>query len=157
MREYQDRRDVENIYEKARNNIKKTIEAKGVSMKGSTKGAALSEIIAVIDKEMEIGIAEELATATRLIREYYKKYTVVSHLDREIYEKKQELETQEKIVGLISHLTDETLKNAIIAYNCIKDTSRDSHNAKEIALAYINSKGRTDLNDVIESGVQRTE
>lgn len=151
MREYQDRHDIENIYEKARNNIKKTIEAKNVSMKGSTKGAALSEIIAVIDREMEIGIAEELVTATRLIREYYKKYAVVSHLDREIYEKKQELEKQEKMVGLISHLTDETLKNAIIAYNCIKDTSRDSHNAKEIALAYINAKGRSDLNDVIES------
>ena len=49
MREYEERREIENFYEKAKKNIKKKIEDKGVSCKGSAKGTALSEIISVLD------------------------------------------------------------------------------------------------------------
>ena len=150
MQEYRDRHEIENFYEKAKKRIKEQIALKGVDMKGGAKGQALTEIINVLDKELEINIGEELVNARKLCRAYYKKYYEVSSLDHEISEKKRELEEQNKIVSLVSLLTDETLKNAIIAYNAIKDTSRDSHNAKEIAIAYITSKGREDLKDVIE-------
>lgn len=155
MREYEERREIENFYEKAKKNIKKKIEDKGVSCKGSAKGTALSEIISVLDDELEIGMAEELITARRLCREYYKKYDEVSSLEREISEKKEELEQQRKVVDLVSYLTDETLKNAIIAYNSINDNRGrygNKEDARAIAIAYINSKGREDLKDVISQG-----
>lgn len=153
MREYVERREIENIYEKAKKNIKAQIEAKGISMKGSAKGQALSEIMAVIDKEMEIGIAEELVTARRLCRQYYSKYSDVEILERKIAENEKKLKEQQAIVDLTSHLTDEVLRNAILAYNAIKIDryrSAGSVDAKEIAIAYINSKGREDLKDVLE-------
>lgn len=152
MREYEERREIDNFYEKAKKNIKKKIEDKGVSCKGSAKGTALSEIISVLDDELEIGMAEELVTARRLCREYYKKYDEVSSLERKISEKKEELEQQRKVVDLVSYLTDETLKNAIIAYNFINDNRGrygNKEDARAIAIAYINSKGREDLKDVI--------
>jgi hypothetical protein len=155
MREYEERREIENFYEKAKKNIKKKIENKGVSCKGSAKGTALSEIISVLDDELEIGMAEELVTARRLCREYYKKYDEVSSLERKISEKKEELEQQRKVVDLVSYLTDETLKNAIIAYNSINDNRGrygNKEDARAIAIAYINSKGREDLKDVISQG-----
>jgi hypothetical protein len=155
MREYEERREIENFYEKAKKNIKKKIEDKGVSCKGSAKGTALSEIISVLDDELEIGMAEELVTARRLCREYYKKYDEVSSLERKISEKKEELEQQRKVVDLVSYLTDETLKNAIIAYNSINDNRGrygNKEDARAIAIAYINSKGREDLKDVISQG-----
>ena len=153
MREYEERREIENIYEKAKKNIKAQIEAKGISMKGSAKGQALSEIMAVIDKEMEIGIAEELVTARRLCRQYYSKYTDMAILETKIKENERKLKEQEATVGVVSYLTDETLKNAILAYNAIKSDrfrGAGSEDAKEIAIAYINSKGREDLQDVLE-------
>lgn len=152
MKEYEERREIENIYEKAKKRIKEQIELKGVSCKGSAKGTALSEIISVLDKELEIGIAEELVTARRLCREYYKKYTEVESLDRKIYEKKKELEQQSAVANTVSLLTDDVLKNAIIAYNSINDNrSRygNKEDAKAIAIAYIKSKGREDLKDTI--------
>lgn len=155
MREYEERREIENFYEKAKKNIKKKIEDKGVFCKGSAKGTALSEIISVLDDELEIGMAEELVTARRLCREYYKKYDEVSSLERKISEKKEELEQQRKVVDLVSYLTDETLKNAIIAYNSINDNRGrygNKEDARAIAIAYINSKGREDLKDVISQG-----
>ena len=106
MREYEERREIEKFYEKATKNIKAQIEAKGVSMKGSAKGLALSEIMAVIDREMEIFIAEELNTARKLLREYYKKYTEVESLKREIYENQEKLKEQQAVVELVSLLTD---------------------------------------------------
>ena len=152
MREYEERREIEKFYEKATKNIKAQIEAKGVSMKGSAKGLALSEIMAVIDREMEIFIAEELNTARKLLREYYKKYTEVESLKREIYENQEKLKEQQAVVELVSLLTDETLKNAIIAYNSTKNNHRYGNNedAKAIAIAYIKSKGRQDLEDAFE-------
>lgn len=120
-------------------------------MKGGAKGQALSEIINILDQELEIDIAEELLIARRQCHNYYQKYYEVEYLDRKIFEKKKELEAQQALTNTISLLTDDVLKNAIVAYNAIKDTSRDSHNAKEIAIAYINSKGREDLTDVIDS------
>lgn len=153
MREYEDRREIENIYEKAKKNIKAQIGLKGCQMKGSAKGTALSEILAVIDKELEIGIEEKLVTARRLCQEYYRKYSDVQDLDRKIYEKKQELERQNEVANLVSLLTDEVLKNAIIAYNGIVDNrSRygNKEDAKAIAIAYITAKGREDLKDTIE-------
>ena len=148
MREYDDRRQIDNIYEKAKKNIKKKIETKGLEMKGSTKGQALSEIMAVIDEEMEIDIAEELVNARRILRQFYNKYNEVESLERKIYEKKKILEEQEKVANIASMLTDDVLKNAIIAYNAIKnDYRRGSEDARAIAIAYITSKGREDLKD----------
>lgn len=152
MREYEERREIEKFYEKAKKNIKAQIEAKGVSMKGGAKGQALSEIMAVIDREMEIFIAEELNTARKLLREYYKKYTELESLKRDIYENQEKLKEQQAVVELVSLLTDETLKNAIIAYNATKNNRRYGNNedAKAIAIAYIKSKGRQDLEDAFE-------
>lgn len=148
MREYEERREIENIYEGAKKRIKTLIEAKGITMKGTAKGTALSEILSVLDKELEIDIAEELVKARRMCREYYKKYNDMESLDRKIYEKKQELERQNEVANLVSLLSDEVLKNAIIAYNGINDSrSRygNKEDAKAIAIAYIKSKGREDL------------
>jgi len=148
MREYEERREIDNIYEGAKKRIKTLIEAKGITMKGTAKGTALSEILSVLDKELEIDIAEELVKARRMCREYYKKYTDMESLDRKIYEKKQELERQNEVANLVSLLSDDVLKNAIIAYNGINDSrSRygNKEDAKAIAIAYIKSKGREDL------------
>ena len=154
MREFEDRRQIDNIYEKAKKRIKEQIELKGVSCKGGAKGQALSEIIEILDKELEIDIAEELITARRLLREYYSKYTDLESLQREIYENKRKLEEQKAVEGLVAMLTDEVLKNAIIAYQTIKDGRHgrygNSEDARAIAIAYIASKGREDLKDVIE-------
>lgn len=38
MREYEARREIENIYERAKKNIKSKIETKGLAMKGTAKG-----------------------------------------------------------------------------------------------------------------------
>ena len=84
MREYKERRDIENFYEKAKKNIKTQLEAKNISMKGSTKGAALSEILSIIDNEMEINMAEELINARKALRAYYKKYHEVEDLEKKI-------------------------------------------------------------------------
>ena len=148
MREYEARREIENIYERAKKNIKSKIETKGLAMKGTAKGQALSEIMAVIDEEMEIDIAEELVNARRILREYYNKYTNLNSLEQQIYEKKKILEEQQKVANIVSMLTDDVLKNAIIAYNAIKnDYRRGSEDARTIAIAYITSKGREDLKD----------
>ena len=149
IQEMKERREIEDIYEKAKKRIKDRLATKEVSMKGSAKGTALSEILSVLDDELMIGISEEMVTARKAIHEYCKRYTELDNLDRKIYDRKKEYEEMQKLSNTISLLTDETLKNAILAYNSIKDTSRDSHNAKEIAIAYINSKGREDLKDVI--------
>ena len=149
IQEMKERREIEDIYEKAKKRIKDRLATKEVSMKGSAKGTALSEILSVLDDELMIGISEEMVTARKAIHEYCKRYTELDNLDRKIYDRKKEYEEMQKLSNTISLLTDETLKNAIRAYNSIKDTSRDSHNAKEIAIAYINSKGREDLKDVI--------
>ena len=158
MREYEERRQIDNIYEKAKKRIKEQIELKGVSCKGSAKGQALSEIIEVLDKELEIDIAEELVTARRLLREYYSKYTDLESLQRKIYENKQKLEEQKAVEGLVGMLTDEVLKNAIIAYRTIKSERHgiygNSEDARAIAIAYITSKGREDFKDVIEEDVK---
>jgi len=153
MREYEERREIEKFYDTVKKNIKSMLEAKGVQMKGSAKGSALSEILGVIDEAMEIGMAEELVTARNLCRAYYKKYSDVISLERQISDKKKELEQQNKVVDLVSHLTDETLKNAIIAYNAMDDNRGrygNREDVKAIVIAYINSKGREDLKDVIE-------
>jgi hypothetical protein len=72
MREFEDRKEFEKIFESVRNNIKEQITAKGISMKGSAKGMALSEIIAVFDEELEFGIVVELRKGRGLIRAYYR-------------------------------------------------------------------------------------
>ena len=80
MREYEERREIEKFFEKAKNQIKKQIEMKGVSCKGSAKGTALSEIIAILDDEMEINIAEELVTARRAIpSKNFEWYSLTRH------------------------------------------------------------------------------
>lgn len=147
--EIKERQEIEKIYDKAKTRIKDRLATKEVSMKGSAKGTALSEILSVLDDELMIGMAEEMTMARKAIREYCNRYGELNVLDRKIYDRKKEYEEMQKLSSTISLLTDETLKNAILAYNSIKDTSRDSHNAKEIAIAYINSKGREDLKDVI--------
>ena len=149
IQEMKERREIEDIYEKAKKRIKDRLATKEVSMKGSAKGVALSEILSVLDDELMIGISEEMVMARKAIHEYCKRYSELDNLDRKIYDRKKEYEEMQKLSNTISLLTDETLKNAILAYNSIKDTSRDSHNAKEIAIAYINSKGREDLKGVI--------
>ena len=149
MKEFDDRREFEKIFESVRSNIKERIEAKGVSMKGSAKGTALSEIISVFDEELEIGIAEELRNGVRSIRAYYRKYNEVESLERQLRENEQKLETQQKLANTVSLLTDETLKNAIVAYEALSDR-RGRSDAKEIVIAYINAKGREDLTDIIE-------
>lgn len=157
MREYEERREINNIYEKAKKNIKEQIEAKGISMKGSAKGAALSEIISVLDKQLEIGIAEELVTAAKLCREYYKKYTDVESLETRYREAEEKIKEQQAVVDLVSHLTDDVLKNAIIAYNAMNNNSRygrSNNDAKDIAIAYITSKGREDLKDVLQEAAK---
>lgn len=154
MREYEDRSEIENFYETAKKHIKKMIEDKGVSCKGSAKGIALSEIIAVLDKELEIGIGEELVTARRMCREYYKKYSDVEYLERQYRENEEKLKEQKKVIGLVEYLSDEVLKNAIIAYNALNDGRGrygSKEDAKAIAIAYINSKGREDLKGVIDN------
>ena len=149
MKEFDDRREFEKIFESVRSNIKERIEAKGVSMKGSAKGTALSEIISVFDEELELGIAEELRNGVRSIRAYYRKYNEVESLERQLRENEQKLETQQKLANTVSLLTDETLKNAIVAYEALSDR-RGRSDAKEIVIAYINAKGREDLTDIIE-------
>ena len=155
MKEFEDRRELENIYDGVRKNIKERIEAKGISMKGSAKGTALSEILSVFDEELELGIAEELRNGRSAIRAYYRKYNDVENLEREYREKEQKLEAQQKLANTVSLLTDETLKNAIVAYEALSDR-RGRSDAKEIVIAYINAKGREDLTDIIEQ-TERSE
>ena len=149
MKEFEDRKEFEKIFESVRNNIKEQIALKGVSMKGSAKGTALSEIISVFDEELELGIAEELRKGRRLIRNYYRKYNEVESLEIKRRENEQKLEAQQKLANTVSLLTDETLKNAIVAYEALSDR-RGRSDAKEIVIAYINAKGREDLTDIIE-------
>ena len=149
MKEFEDRKEFEKIFESVRNNIKEQIALKGVSMKGSAKGTALSEIISVFDEELELGIAEELRKGRGLIRAYYRKYNEVESLEIKRRENEQKLEAQQKLVNTVSLLTDETLKNAIVAYEALSDR-RGRSDAKEIVIAYINAKGREDLTDIIE-------
>lgn len=149
MKEFEDRKEFEKIFEVVRNNIKEKITAKGVSMKGSAKGTALSEIIAVFDEELELGIAEELRKGRGLIRAYYRKYNEVESLEVKLRENEQKLEAQQKLANTVSLLTDETLKNAIVAYEALSDR-RGRSDAKEIVITYINAKGREDLTDIIE-------
>lgn len=155
MKEFEDRRELNNIYDGVRKNIKERIEAKGISMKGSAKGTALSEIMSVFDEELEIGIAEELRNGVRSIRAYYGKYIEVESLERKLRENEQKLEAQQKLANTVSLLTDETLKNAIVAYEALSDR-RGRSDAKEIVIAYINAKGREDLTDIIEQ-TERSE
>lgn len=149
MKEFEDRKEFEKIFESVRNNIKEQIALKGVSMKGSAKGTALSEIISVFDEELELGIAEELRKGRGLIRAYYRKYNEVESLEIKRRENEQKLEAQQKLANTVSLLTDETLKNAIVAYEALSDR-RGRSDAKEIVIAYINAKGREDLTDIIE-------
>lgn len=149
MNEYKDRRELEQAYEVARNNIKERIAAKGVSMKGSAKGTALSEIISVFDDELGLNIAEELRNGRNSIRAYYRKYNEVESLEIKLRENGQKLEAQNKVASMVSLLTDDTLKNAIVAYEALSDR-RGRSDAKEIVIAYINAKGREDLTDIIE-------
>ena len=155
MKEFEDRKEFEKIFEVVRNNIKEKITAKGVSMKGSAKGTALSEIIAVFDEELELGIAEELRKGRGLIRAYYRKYNEVESLEVKLRENEQKLEAQQKLANTVSLLTDETLKNAIVAYEALSDR-RGRSDAKEIVITYINAKGREDLTDIIEQ-TERSE
>ena len=155
MKEFEDRKEFEKIFESVRNNIKEQIALKGVSMKGSAKGTALSEIISVFDEELELGIAEELRKGRGLIRAYYRKYNEVESLEIKRRENEQKLEAQQKLVNTVSLLTDETLKNAIVAYEALSDR-RGRSDAKEIVIAYINAKGREDLTDIIEQ-TERSE
>ena len=155
MKEFEDRKEFEKIFEVVRNNIKEKITAKGVSMKGSAKGTALSEIIAVFDEELELGIAEELRKGRGLIRAYYRKYNEVESLEVKLRENEQKLEAQQKLANTVSLLTDETLKNAIVAYEALSDR-RGRSDAKEIVIMYINAKGREDLTDIIEQ-TERSE
>ena len=155
MKEFEDRKECEKIFEVVRNNIKEKITAKGVSMKGSAKGTALSEIIAVFDEELELGIAEELRKGRGLIRAYYRKYNEVESLEVKLRENEQKLEAQQKLANTVSLLTDETLKNAIVAYEALSDR-RGRSDAKEIVITYINAKGREDLTDIIEQ-TERSE
>ena len=156
MKEYDDRKEFEKIFETVRNNIKERIIAKGLSMKGSAKGTALSEIIAVFDEELELGIAEELMEGRRSIRNYYRKYNEVESLERKLRENEQKLEAQQKLSNTISLLTDETLKNAIVAFEALSDR-RGRSDAKEIVIEYIKSKGREDLTGIIEQTERRTD
>lgn len=149
MKEFEDRKEFEKIFESVRNNIKEKITAKGVSMKGSAKGTALSEIISVFDEELELGIADELRKGRGLIRAYYRKYNEVESLEVRLRENEHKLEEQQKLANTVSLLTDETLKNAIVAYEALSD-GRGRSDAKEIVIAYIKSKGREDLMDVVE-------
>lgn len=152
IREYEERKEIENFYEKAKKAIKERIESAGVSCKGSAKGQAVSEIISVLDNEMCIGLSEELIKARKAIRIYYRKFDDIQSLEREYNEKKQKLEEQQAVGSMVSLLTDEVLKNAIIAYNALKEGNGRygrSEDAKEIVLAYIKSKGREDLTDTI--------
>lgn len=155
MKEFEDRKEFEKIFESVRNNIKEQIALKGVSMKGSAKGTALSEIISVFDEELELGIAEELRKGRGLIRAYYRKYNEVERLELKLRENEQKLEAQQKLANTVSLLTDETLKNAIVAYEALSDR-RGRSDAKEIVIAYINAKGREDLTDIIEQ-TERSE
>lgn len=149
MKEFDDRREFEKIFENTRNNIKEQITAKGASMKGSAKGTALSEIIAVFDEELELGIAEELRKGRGLIRAYYRKYNEVENLEIKLRENEQKLEAQQKVANMVSLLTDDIMKNAIVAYEALSDR-RGRSDAKEIVIAYIKSKGREDLMDVMK-------
>lgn len=158
MREYDDRRAIENFYEKAKKRIKEQIALKGIDMKGGAKGQALTEIMDVLDKELEINIAEEMLTARKMLREYYKKYNEVESLDRKIYENQEKLAEQQAVCNMVSLLTDDVLKNAILAYQAIRNERAgrygNSEDAKAIAIAYITAKGREDLKEVIADEVQ---
>ncbi len=155
IRGYKERKDILNFYDKARKAIKERIESAGVSCKGSAKGQALSEILTVLDDEMCIGLAEELIEAQKAIRTYCQKFDDIQSLEREYNEKKQKLEEQQAAVSTTSLLTDEVLKNAVLAYSALKEGSgRYGHNedAKDIVVAYIRSKGREDLTEVVTGG-----
>lgn len=146
MREFQERRDIENFYEQAKKQIKEKIETKNISMKGSTKGIALAEIISILDKELEIDIAEELVKARKALRAYYKKYYEVEDLDRKFKENDKKLKEQQKLIDTISLISDETLKNALLVYNSISN----KNDARDIVIAYLKSKEKDDLIDIID-------
>lgn len=146
MREYEERRDIENFYEKAKKNIKTQLEAKNISMKGSTKGAALSEILSIIDNEMEINMAEELINARKALRAYYKKYHEIEDLERKYALNEQKIKEQKVLIDTTSLITDDVLKNALLAYNSISNRN----DARDIVIAYLKSKGKEDLISTIE-------
>lgn len=152
IREYEERREIEKFYDQAKKAIKERIEAAGVSCKGSAKGQAVTEIMSVINDEMCIGIAEEMVNALRAMRAYCRKFNDIQNLECEYQEKKKKLEEQQAVGSMISLLTDDILKNAILAYNALKEGNGRygrSEDAKEIVVAYIKSKGREDLTDTI--------
>lgn len=152
IRGYEERKEILNLYEKARKTIKERIESAGVSCKGSAKGQALSEILNVLDDEMCIGLAEEMAKAQKAVRTYCQKFDEIQSLEREYNEKKQRLEEQQAVGSMVSLLTDEVLKNAVLAYNALKEGNGRygrTEDAKDIVVAYIRSKGREDLTEVV--------
>lgn len=151
--EYETQREIKNIYDKSKKAIKGLIEAKGVSCKGSAKGTALSEILSVFDDELGICIAEELVNARRAVRQYYKKYNDIEALEMQYREKEEKLKEQKALADTISLLTDDVLKNAIIAYKALGEDRyrRNGSEAKEIVIEYIRSKGREDLEDTIKA------
>ena len=152
MRAWEEQKEIDKIYDTAKARIKERIERKGVSTKGSAKGTAINEIVAVLDDELGIGIAEEMQKAKREIRQYCSKYDDVELLETKLKENKQKLEEQQTLVNIVSLLTDEVLKNAIIAYNALHDRYHGRGDAKDIVDAYIKSKGRGDLEERINAG-----
>ena len=154
IREYEERKEIEKFYDKAKKAIKERIESAGVSCKGSAKGQAITEIISVLDDEMCIGLSEELIKQQKAARAYCRKFDDIQRLEREYNEKKQKLEEQQAVQDMVSLLTDEVLRNAILAYNALKESNGRygrSEDAREIVIAYIKSKGREDLTDVVTS------
>lgn len=152
IREYEERKEIEKFYDQAKKAIKERIEAAGVSCKGAAKGQAVSEIMSVINDEMCIGIAEEMVNAVKAIRSYCRKFDDIQNLEIKYQEKKKKLEEQQAVGSMVSLLTDEVLKNAILAYNALKEGNGRygrSEDAKEIVVTYIKSKGREDLADTI--------
>ena len=155
MKPYEERENIDKIYEKARKRIKERITQKGCDCKGQSKGRALDEIIAVLDDELEIGIAQDLEDARKEMYTYCRKYEKVENLDRKIQERQEKLKELESVKNMVDLLTDDVLKNAIIAYNSIDNSTRytrgySREDAKDIAIAYIKSKGREDLETIIK-------
>ena len=151
---YEDSRKVDKIPDDVRKNIKEKIDARCALTSSSTaKGIALAEILSIMDDELMIEMAKELAKAKQELHEYIIKYNDIKELDDLYNQYRDLLDTQDAIVKLTFNITDEPLRNAILAFHAMKgkDTIQA---ARDVAITYLTSIGRQDLTNVLDAQIK---
>ena len=149
-----DSHQIEKIPDDIRKRIKEKIDAKCALTSSSTaKGIALAEILSIMDDELMIGMAKELANAKKELQDYRSKYSDIEKLEDLYHQYRDLLDEQDALVKLTSSITDEPLRNAILAFHAMK--SKDTiQAARDVAITYLTSIGRQDLTNVLDAQVK---